>query len=281
MSDLPTGGRIQSNVNWLTDKLLSPSRLGHNVGRRAVFLGEYDQALREITRFREGGMTNPIQLAKRTSAWFHDAPEKSRLLALAADPAVKVEEAAKQFALSANLATQFGGPPGSALRTGLGKMLGQYANWPLNHLEFTAKLAVRALDTPSKGIPALGMWAAMNYGAYEGGKAVGIDVGKWVGFSPAGYEGSPSMELVQHLLEAPAEDDKGRQARKAILEFPLTEFTPGAVQFENLYKAYRAGELNDPATILGFKKWKDPAEELDLYEQLRKEAGFSPRPRPE
>jgi len=276
-SDMPiSGGKGQNFINRMTDILLSPSRIGHNIGRRAVFLGEYEQALKEITRFQEHG--DSIQLAKRTSAWFHDAPEKSRLLALAAKAKTpeEIRAAAKEFALSANFATQFGGTPGSALRTGLGRMFGQYATWPLNHLEFTRKLGMRALDTPSKGLPALGMWAAMNVGAYESMKSMGIDVSKWVGISPMGYEGSPAMELAQHLMEAPSESDKGRAARKAILEFPL-EFVPGAVEFENLYKAYQKGEV-DLATTLGFKTYKEPADQLDLDEQLRKEFGFKPRP---
>jgi len=275
-SELPTGGRIQHAVNRMANVLLSPSRMGHNVGRYAAFLGEYDQALAAIKAYR-ANLIDEIQLANRTSAWFHDTPLKSRLVAHAADPLKTPEQVATEFGLAANEATQYGGVPGSGLRTGMGRVLGQYGSWPANHLEFGMKLWKRALDTPSKGVPAFGAWLATNYAAFETAKNLGIDASKWLFFSPAGFAGSPTLELVQHIYEAPEETDKGREARKAILEFPLQEFVPTGVAIQNIVDAISEGKLTT-VRALGFKEWKDPAEELEFDEWVRKEFGFKPRP---
>jgi len=275
-SELPMGGRIQQNVNRLADKLLSPSRMGHNVGRYAAFLGEYDQALAAVKAYRAGAI-DEIRLANSTGAWFHDTPEKSRLIALAGDLSKTPEQVATEFGLAVNEATQYGGAPGSMLRTGMGRVFGQYGSWPMNTVEFLRKLVTRAVDTPSKGVPALGMWLASNYAAFEAAKSVGIDATKWLFFSPAGFAGSPMLELAQHIYEAPEETDKGRTARKAILEFPLTEFVPAGVAIQNVLDGIDKGTLSIPRA-LGFREWKDPSEELDFSEYVRKELGFRPRP---
>ncbi|PWT78875.1 MAG: hypothetical protein C5B60_00485 [Chloroflexi bacterium] len=275
-SDLPAGGRFQRSVNKLSDAMLSPSRWGHNVGRHGAFLGEYKQALKAVGKYRLDG--DATALRDSTSIWFHDTPEQSRLIAKATPQSgLSAEDVAKEIALSAVEATQYGGVPGTILRTGLGRIMGQYGSWPMNHLEFGRKLVMRAIDNPKKGIPALGGWLATNYAAFEVGKNLGIDVTKWLFFSPAGFAGSPGIELAQHLLEAPEETDKGREARKAILEFPLTQFVPTGVAIQTIGKAIKAGDTS-PATWLGFKRYKEPTQELTDWEWIRKELGFKPRP---
>jgi len=275
-SDLPMGGRFQRSVNKMSDALLTPSRWGHNVGRHAAFLGEYKQALKAVGKYRLGQI-GETELRDSTSIWFHDTPEQSRLIAKATTQSgLSAEDAAKEIALSAVEATQYGGVPGYLLRTGLGRVMGQYGSWPMNHMEFGRKLLMRAVDNPKKGIPALGGWLAMNYALFETAKSVGIDATKWLFFSPAGFAGSPTLELAQHLLVAPEESDKGREARKAILEFPVTQFVPTGVAIENIRKAIEQGDTS-PATWLGFKRYKEPTQELTDEEWIRKEFGFKPR----
>jgi hypothetical protein len=278
-ADIPTGAKIHDYVNRMADTLMAPSRMGHNFGRIITYLGEKAQAEREIEAFRAGPMneTTMKRLINRTSAGLHESPEQSRLLALASDATVSASDAAKAFALSAVEGTQFGGSAGTVLRTGMGRILGQYASWPMNHIEFTRKLAKRAFyDNPQWGLPAFGMWAAMNYGAFRAAESVGIDAKKWLFISPAGWTGSPSLEFIQNLLKAPEESDAGRKARHDILMFP-TEMLPTSVELKNLYKAWDTGQWNMPS-ILGFRNLKEPAQERDLEDQLYYEFDFR-RPR--
>jgi hypothetical protein len=274
--DLPSGGRMGDYINRYADILMAPSRMGHNFGRTITFLGEKQQALRAIEDYRAGRITDPLEVAGRTAAWFHDKPERDRLLAMAADPTVSADKAAETFALSAVEATQFGGAPGLALRTGIGRILGQYASWPMNHLEFTRKLLTRAMpwNDPRHGIPALAMWTGLNYAAFEAAESVGIDAKKWLFVSPAGWTGSPTLEMVENLLKAPEESDAGRKARHDILTFPL-QMVPTGVELKNLYKAYDTGDWNMPA-ILGFRNLKEPQQQRDLGEQLYYEFGSKP-----
>jgi hypothetical protein len=275
-SEVPVGGKVHDYINRMANILMAPSRMGHNFGRMITYLGERAQAMREIEAFRAGTMDeNAIRrLVNRTSLGFHDSPEQSRLLALASDLTVSSDEAAKSIALSAVEGTQFGGTPGAILRTGMGRILGQYASWPMNHLEFTRKLVTRAVDNPRWGVPAFGMWVGMNYGALKAAESVGIDASKWLFQSPAGYTGSPSLEFVMNVAKMSEESDAGRKARHDVIMFPM-EFVPTGVAMKNLYEAYDSGDW-DPVTIGGFKKLKDPQNVRDLDDQIYYEFGFKP-----
>jgi hypothetical protein len=192
---------------------------------------------------------------------------------MALDSSIDPREAAKAIALQAVEATQFGGAPGMALSTGLGRILGQYASWPMNHIEFSRKLASWTVTNPSRGIPAMGIWIGLNYGAFKAAQTMGVDVTKWLWQSPAGWTGSPAEKLVQDIFKAPEETDVGRQARRDILEMPL-DFVPTGVELRDMYRAYEAGDLSIPS-LLGFKPLKDkPESDPDLDEWLLREGGF-------
>jgi hypothetical protein len=282
--DLPASGRVSDYAVKAADKLLSPSRYGHNIGRSIAYLGEKSQALREIARYRAGEITDPEELARRTSAWFQDAPEKSRLLTMAADHAIPIEKVADEFGKALNDATQFAlrsGTQGAGLRTGMGRIFGQYGTWPMNYIELTRKLASRAFDTPTKGVPTLGMWMAMNYGAFAAAQEMGIDAGKWLFFSPTGYAGSPNLELLQNVMKAPEESPAGLEARRKLHETPL-EVVPAGVELQSILRAIEDDDVSLPR-LLGFKPLPDE-QDNDLEDTLEIETGFftgpGSRPKP-
>ncbi len=261
--DLPASGKVSDFAVKAADKLLAPSRIGHNIGRSIAYLGEKSRAMREIAKYRAG--ENSLQdLAHKTGVWFQDDAPRSRLLAMASDPAVPLDDAAKQFGLAMNDATQFAlrsGTQGAALRTGMGRVFGQYGTWPMNYIELTRKLVSRSFDNPVKGVPALGTWMAMNYGAFQAANSMGIDASKWLFFSPAGYAGSPNLELLQNIMAAPEESAAGIEARRKLHETPL-EFAPMGVEIQGILKSIEDGDMNIPR-ILGFKPLADkPAPRL-------------------
>jgi hypothetical protein len=277
--DLPQSGRISDYAVKVADKLLAPSRYGHNIGRQIAYLGEKSRAMREIARYRAGAITDPGELANRTGLWFQDEAPRSRLLAMAADPTVPIEEAAKQFGLAMNDGTQFAlrsGTQGAVLRTGMGRIFGQYGTWPSNYIEFVRKMSSRAMDNPKKGVPAMGMWMAMNYGAFQAAHAMGIDAAKWLWFSPAGYAGSPNLELVQNIMAAPEESQAGLEARRKLHETPF-EYLPTGVEMRAILRSIEDGEVNIPR-ILGFKPL-DKQQDIDFDTWLAVETGFERPPR--
>jgi len=273
LGEVPTG-RAYEFINRWTDRMLAPNRIGHNIGRAATYLGEKDQALEQIAQLRAGKITS-AELMDNTGAWFARSPERARLTGIANDSTIPLEEAARQFGLSATEQVQFGGTPGQILRTGMGRMLGQYATWPMNHIEFTRKLVRGALDNKKKGVPALALWAALNYGAFEGMKSLGIDVSKWLFVSPAGWTGSPSLELVQNALKAPEESPAGLKARHDILTFPLSMF-PGGVEMADVYRAWNKGDLS-VAALAGFRPYKEATTDEDLESEFIREIGLNPK----
>lgn len=274
--NIPASGRVSDFAVKFADKLLSPTRIGDNIGRTIVYLGEQRRALREIARYRLGQIGEQ-ELMNNTGMWFQDMAPKSRLLAIAADKGLTTEEAAQKFGQAMVDALQFpmrSGTQAAVLRTGLGRVFGQYGTWPTNELEFWRKLASRAFDNPKKGMPALGAWMAINYGAFKGAEALGIDAAKWLFFSPVGYTGSPNLEMVQNIMAAPEESPRGMEARRALHDTYLN-FVPAGVQIQNLMRAIEDGDTSIPR-LLGFKPLKDqPARELDDW--LALELGFTRR----
>ena len=272
-ADLPISSSNPDRFAKAADFLLSPSRIGHNIGRSIAYLGEYRTALDEIARFRRGEI-NALELADRTSTWFQDPAPRARLLGMAANPDVPLEDAARQFGLALNDATQFALRTGTApavLRTGFGRVLGQYGTWPANYLEFLRKGGARMLENPRRALPAIGMWAAIQYGAFEAAKGMGIDLAKWVFFSPGGYAGSPNLELLQTLMAAPEESTAGLEARRKLHEIPW-EFVPAGVEVQSIMRAINGGEVNVPR-LLGFKPLTQQQDQ-DFDEWLEIEAGF-------
>lgn len=277
--DLPVSGRVSDFAVKMADKLLSPSRMGHNLPRMVTFLGEKQRALREIARYRAGEITDPMELANRTAVWFQDEAPRMRLLSRAADKSIPIDQVATEFGLALNDAAQFAlrsGTQGAGLRTGMGRIMGQYGTWPMNYIEFTRKLAARSLENPGKGVPALGAWMAINYGAFKAADAIGVDAAKWLFFSPAGYAGSPNLELLQNVMKAPEESNEGLAARRKLHDIPM-EFMPMGVQANNIYRAFQDGDTSLPR-LLGFHMKKDQGQEQDLDTWLLTEMGFGNRP---
>jgi hypothetical protein len=267
---LPVG----QSTSWsqkAADALLTPSRVGHNIPRRGVYLGEEARAARQIAKFRAGEIVDPQELANTTGAWFLNEAPRSRLLAMAADPTKPIKEVADEFGKAFMNRTQFGDTQGQILQTGMGRLFGQYGSWPMSYLDFSRQLVARAFDNPVKGVPALASWMAINYGAFEGAQSLGIDAGKWLFFSPAAYSGSPVADFVKDVALAPSDSKEGLQARERLHQFPL-EMVPGEVELNDIWKAYQDNDMSLPR-LLGFKP-QTAQQQQDWEDWLYQEGGF-------
>jgi hypothetical protein len=178
---------------------------------------------------------------------------------MATDRAKSPLEVADAFGRSMVDATLFSlrlGDQPMALRTGMGRLFGQYGQWPMNYIEFIRKMGARTMEFPSKGIPAAAAMGVMHSAAFLAGESLGVDIGNWVFFSPAGYRGGPYWTLVENLATAPEDSERGRQARKEILEFPLENIAPGGLQALRFAQAWQGDKLTLPV-MLGFKPVAD------------------------
>jgi hypothetical protein len=201
------------------------------------------------------------------------------------DKSIPVEEIAKKIALETVDSTLWAyrrGMQPMALRTGLGRIFGQYGMWPLNYFEFLRKGFAKRSEYPSKTMQMMGWWLTTNYAASQTLGGLGGDVSKWFFISPAGYGGSPHLKLAQDIMKAPEESDEGRQARKDVLSYPLN-FVPGSIEMKAILKAIEDGGpmFNSDGTpspdfirVLGMKPKKEHMQDLTPEEWMQYESGF-------
>jgi hypothetical protein len=218
-------------------------------------------------------------LFNNTTMWWLKDAQRTRLLGIIGSQ--PTEAAAKQVALDVTDATQWAlrkGTQPALMQTGLGRVLGQYGQWPMNYMSFVGNMAKMAVENPAKGLPALAKWIAVQGAAVTAAEAMGADISKWAFLSPAGFRGSPTLEMLTHLYGAAEESDQGRADRKAVLNY-ATEFIPGGVEASAAWTVINSPGMSDNekwVRLLGFKPVKD-TETMEWEDWAKWEAGFGKR----
>lgn len=286
-NELPPGASTDK-ITKLANKLLAPSRWGHNPGRAIAFNGEYHSALEGISDYRAGRINVDELIGKKTSLWFTDKPFVERTLAQIHDPTgFSDHDIAKNIALETVDLTLWpyrrGAQP-TLLRTGAGRILGQFGMWPLNYQDFLKRIASKTSEFPTQSLTTAGLWGASNYAAVSAMNGMGADVGKWFWFSPAAVDMSPHAKFIQDLAGMWKDSPDGREARRRVIEYPL-DFFPSSIELENIEKVIEKDEspFDDnghptPALlkVLGFNPLKQQPD-LDLEQEVKKQLGFSER----
>ena len=177
-----------------------------------------------------------------------------------------------------------GGQP-AVLKTGLGRVLGQYGMYPMNYLDFLRRIGAKMANpnTRMKAAKMGMMFSAVNYGAAESMEGLGAEWSQWLWASPGAYAGGPNMQFVMDAMKSLEQSDEGRAARARVLKYPLN-FVPFNVEIRNLIKATseEGGQegLLSPAVIrvLGMKPHVEVDKELDerLMEEVGLGSGYSP-----
>jgi hypothetical protein len=287
----------------ISNILLQPQRWTDNINRMVSFTAEYDSALENIKLYRAGKITAE-DLMNNTSLWWNDKPAISRLLARAGQKwepagmfasktvksfeseAAMIDDIAKDFALEhvdmVHWPYTHKGMQPAMLRTGLGRLFGQYGMWPLNYMDFVRRAGVKLAEgnpvMKKKLAGAVATWMAANFAASNMMEGLGADVSNWFWLSPAAYGGSPSMKFTQALMQMNDETDQGRASRKVVLEYPLA-FVPGWAEIKNMIRATSeesGGEgLLSPATIrvLGMKPL-EKGKDREIDDQIKYELGY-------
>jgi hypothetical protein len=276
-----SGGKMDQAMH-LADMLLAPSRWGHNGARGVAYHGERIAAERAIDAYKAGRI-DVRRLFTDTSLWFFPKPLQTNLLKSIGELSTK--DAAKRIALETVDATLWAYRRGTQplfLRTGVGRIFGQYGLWPLNYMEYLKTVASKYAEYPQMAMRSTALFAATNYAGSSALGGLGADVSKWFWFSPAGYGGSPHMAMVQNIMKAPEESQEGRDARKQLLEYPLN-FIPGSLETEAILKALESGgpmfnsdgtPTSDLIRVLGMKPKNEHLQNLSPEEWLEYESGF-------
>jgi hypothetical protein len=281
----PHSGDTLDKALEIGNKLMAPSRWGHNAARAITYHAEYRSAVNAIRAYGRGA-GSVDKLFEDTSLWFMPKPLQSRFLKQIMEGG-ETKDIAKQIALETVDSTLWAYRRGTQpmfLRTGVGRIFGQYGLWPLNYGEFIRKTLSHYADHPKLAMRATALWAATNYAGSTALSAMGADEGKWFYLSPAGYSGSAHMQLALNLLKAPEESADGRKARKEILEYPLN-FVPSSIEAEAVLKAIEDGgpmfDSNGPTKnfirVLGMKPKDDHFKDLSPEDLLKYETGFKER----
>ena len=284
-----SGGTLDKALE-VGNALLSPSRWGHNLARAIVYHGEFDSALNAVRAYGRGAIS-VNKLFEETSMWFFPKPLQTEILRdikLSKEPREIARRIALETVDSILWAYRRGTQP-AFLRTGLGRIFGQYGMWPLNYAEFLRKVGSKIADHPKLAMRATGLWLGTNYAASSALSGLGGDVGKWFFFSPAGYSGSPHMQMALDLMKAPEESEDGRAARKRVLEYPLN-FVPASIETEAVLKAMEDSNWSlDPnkvpssdwIRVLGMRPKNEHVEDalgdMSMEDRLAYEAGFKER----
>lgn len=291
LQEIPVGeGGMFDRAVRLSQTLLGPARWGNNFARTITWNGEYHDAISAIRRYRTGEISaGELIHRKNTSLWYNDPPVISNLVERAGDKSVPVEYVAREFAQQLVDITQWPyrrGTQPALLRTGVGRIFGQYGTWPMNFLDMINRHTRKMADSNFRpaAIESLAWWGALNYAGASAMNAIGADQDHWFGISPAGYGGGPHLEFVMALMQAPEETPRGLEARRTIAEYYL-DFIPASVEIRGILRAlekdedfWSKGILPGPGLIraLGFRPINEMEKDKDFVEWLQEEAGFGP-----
>ena len=288
-NELPAGNNTFDKALKLSSKLLAPSRWGHNVARAIAYNGEFDSTFEAVQKYR-AGVIDADRLMRDTSIWFYDKPEINKILQLATDKGIPAEEVARRSALQLVDLTLWpyrrGAQP-TLLRTGAGRIFGQFGMWPLNYMDFLRRMATKVSDFHGPALRTVGTWMGANFAAAATMEGIfHADVGKWFWLSPAGFGGSPHLELAQNLMKMAEETQDGREARRKVLEYPL-DFVPASNEIKTILKSIDEGgpaftddgHISDNFTrILGFRPLNEAHEQrlqdLSPEDRIRYEFGY-------
>src|SRR5258708_39024170 len=95
-----------------------------------------------------------------------------------ADPGFSNEEIARNVALETPdlpLWPYRRGTQPTLLRTGMGRIFGQFGMWPMNYLDFLRRGASKFAEHPQNAMRTTALWGATNYAAVAAMNGIGAD----------------------------------------------------------------------------------------------------------
>ena len=220
---------------------------------------------------------------------FADEVTRSRTMLAKVEAQAQKELPAKIDDLAGRIAREYvylsqwpylrGTQPG-LLKTGLGRIAGQFGVWPAHYTEFVRRMASKALQPEYRmhALYTMALWTGANYAITKGYEAIGADAGKWFWLSGMGYmETSPTFQVATQFGKVFKDSQEGRDERKKLFEFPLN-FIAGSVEMRRVISMMSKGHLNLPE-LLGFTPYHELQSDPDIKEWMEQQFGEKPMPR--
>jgi len=263
--------KLMSDIDTLTVTIKEPKLPKSVRARYEQELGRMERELDDVTRKLETAEPESVPKMK-----FKDIEAKSE-----EDYIDQVSTKIANELVDLTMWPYRKGAQPSVLRTGLGRVFGQYGMYPMNYLDFTRRMVSKMGDPNLRGraLKTMGLWAAVNYGAVSAMEGLGAETGHWWWVSPGAYSGGPNMQFVQDLMLSMEASDEGRAARSRVLRHPIN-FIPGSAAMRNIIMSFsqdkpKEGLLSpEVIRVLGFRPLE--VKDEDLEEWLTKELGLAP-----
>jgi hypothetical protein len=329
-----TGEMTPGKFTRMSQMMLSPISMAHNVNRSPAFLGQRRKALQPMIDYVLGKMDTHDFMDKSGLWLLYDNVQNDILRKLhvpllsedlasarkyldvlqkqtgpgAARRAAQISLAERRVAEQETLAlkqlpqraeqiamemareyvhlTQFpfmrGTQPG-LMRTGVGRLGGQFGVWTAAQTEFLRHAAKRAFQFEYKRnvLEMVALWLAGNWAVAETFKqGLGADVGKWMWASGMGYlQLGPAGQIMATIGRVAKADSEGQAARRALFEFPLT-VVPGQAALRGWIDMISKNDYSLPR-LLGLRPYEELETDQNLQEWLEEEFGYGPKRRPQ
>jgi len=250
-----TGGKVGRSLDVFFNKGTRWHANTDDFNRVVAYWSQYEKGMRAAREYKSGKI-DWAQFLERSKADMRDAaggPFTTELKALMDErgPESAVSRLAEEFAKSTQFVYTRGNSP-YVMQSTAGRFFLQYGTWPAWYAENLRSMLMRG--SKANRVKALARWTAVQ-GVMFGTAAemFGVDLGRWVFFSPLGYSGGPAAQLAMQGSEVwssmvdPSNDDPvARIAKVRFLKGLTRQMTPlplGA--FSDISKAVDAFDNSD------------------------------------
>lgn len=262
----------QGPIMKVAQASMEPQRWSDNLTKSIAFHGFYDQITKAtMEAIRTPGYTVKDFVRKSSLHWLESDQLSNRLASdimrtSGTERADAIGKAAQLLTEKSQWSSAEGSKPG-AYKTGLGRVLGQYGNWPMQYAEFLRNLVANPQVSKLDRATAVSKLVAMHAGILAAGQSVGVDMMSDLFLGPMAYGGSPLMKSAISLPTALGnwEDERGKQARKDVLsplvkfgggKVPIPAFVPGAGEASAILDAILTDKPGAYLKMLGFSAAK-------------------------
>lgn len=264
---IAAGGERQSGpVSKWTEKAMSVMTLSENSKRLAAGWGFAEKIGDAVHSFASHG--DKDKFIKESGLWFLGPArrdlrvgEAARLTAAGSREGIDgwALKAAKDMVDATNWDFSSGAAPG-IYKYQLGRLFGQYGQWPMNYIEYARKFANHITTSGQRAEAIKGMSRLMvAHGAVlAAANSVGIDAAQWTFTQPMAYGGGPLFNAVVNIPNTmDFETYQGTQARREVIHPVWPGAIPGSNAVRGIWKAIAEDKDDVWIRILGFQPTKE------------------------
>lgn len=260
-------GGVAQGMAKVAQHSLAPIMWSHNAARLVVGYGHMEKFL-DAMRFVGD---EALFLKKSNLDWLPKFKQDNYLkeVASGADSVHLARRVAKDLVDISQWNYRRGASPG-IYEYGLGRLFGQFGQWPLNYIEYARKLATHS--DKGEQLAAITRLALAHGAVLSAGNAAGVDTAQWVFTQPMAYGGGPVFSAVRNIPGSfDFETQRGAEARAELVRpiWPAPLWLPGGAIAGQLLDAINSDSPDVYKIMMGFKPMK-------AGEELKGEHGLLP-----